>query len=169
MYRMLFPMAFVLPVWVLVSRGIVLDGIGWELLVYLIVCPILFIALLVISGIITWRPGIRAAGAVSWWDVGVVGALWLVLLAAGFVAHPAIVAAAIVLLLAAFWVVVWQLVREGRRRVKAVMDDIDATTRGARSSLRQPQPVDIGEVIVVTSRDVTPPDAVPPASGTSPQ
>ena len=61
MYRMLFPMAFVLPVWVLVSRGIVLDGIGWELLVYLIVCPILFIALLVISGIITWRPGIRAA------------------------------------------------------------------------------------------------------------
>lgn len=170
-YRLLFPMAFLLPLWVLIGRGIVLDGIGWEFLVYLIVCPLLFIGLLVIGALVVWRPGIRKDAAVSWWDVAVLGSLWLTLLVAGFVAHPAVVALAVVLLIAVFWVLVWQLVAESRRRVQAVMDDIDATTRGARASVQQPQPVDIGEVIVVTSRDVTPPvGASPqPPRGDAPQ
>jgi hypothetical protein len=54
---------------------------------------------------------------------------------------------------------VWELVTAGRKQFQAVMDDIDATTRGARASVpQQPQNLDIGEVIVVTSEDVTKPE-----------
>lgn len=156
-YRLLFPMAFALPVWVLIGRGILIDGIGWEFLVYLIACPLLFVALVIVSALVVWRPGIRREAAVSWIDVAAFGSLWLILLVTGLVAHPATVALAVLALIAVFWVSVWQLVVEGRRRVQAVMDDIDATTRGARASVYGPAPVDIGEVIVVTSQDVTPP------------
>ncbi|QEO10573.1 MFS transporter [Protaetiibacter larvae] len=154
-YRLLFPLAFVLPLWVLIGHGILVDGLGWGFVGALVVSPILFLALLVIGGLIVWRPGVRQAAAVSWGDAGVLAALWAVLAATGFVTHPGLVVAAVVLVLAAFWLALWQLVTEGRRRVRAVMDDIDATTRGARASVPQQRPVDIGEVIVVTSEDVT--------------
>ncbi|MCS0500438.1 MFS transporter [Protaetiibacter mangrovi] len=155
-YVLLFPLAFLLPLWVLIGRGILLDGIGWDFIGYLIVCPILFVMLLIIGGLVVWRPGVRQERAVSGWDAALLVVLWLVLIAAGFVAHPAIVAAAVVLVLAAFWFAVWELVTEGRRRLQAVMDDVDATVNGSRASVPQrPQPVDIGEVIVVTSHDVT--------------
>lgn len=166
LYRLLFPMAFALPVWVFVARGLVLDGLGWESIFYLIVAPVLFLGLLFISVLVTLRPGIRSARAVSWLDVAVLGSLWLTLIVSGFVAHPVIAVIATLLLIAAFWVSVWQLITEGRRRVQAVMDDIDATTRGARASVHPPQqPVDIGEVIVVTSQDVAPPRVTPPPRG----
>lgn len=154
-YRILFPLAFALPLWVLIGRGILLDGIGWEFLVYLFVCPVLFVSLIAIAALIVWRPGVRREKAVSTWDAAVLIALWAVLVASGFVAHPALVALAVVLVLGAFWFAVWELVTEGRRRFQEVMDDVDATTRGARSSTPQQRPVDIGEVIVVTSQDVT--------------
>ena len=161
-YRLLFPLAVLLPVWVLVGRGILLDGIGWSFLGYLIVCPILFVLLLLIGGLVVWRPGVRQERAVSAWDAAVLIVLWLVLVAAGFVAHPAIVAAAVVLVLGAFWFTLWELLTEGRRRFRAAMDDVEATLGGARASVPQQQaPVDIGEVIVVTSQDVTPPDRGP--------
>ncbi len=163
-YRLLFPLAVILPVWVLVGRGILIDGIGWGFLVYLVASPILFVALVVISALVVWRPGVRQERAVSAWDAAVFVALWLVLVAAGFVAHPAIVAAAVVLVLGAFWFTVWELLAESRRRLQAAMDDIDATLGGARASMpptARPRPVDIGEVIVVTSEDVTPPPPAP--------
>jgi hypothetical protein len=101
---------------------------------------------------------VRQERAVSGWDAAVLIALWFVLVAAGFVAHSTIVAAAVVLVLGAFWFALWELVTEGRRRVRAVMDDVDATLGGARASVPQrPQATDIGEVIVVTSEDVIPP------------
>lgn len=157
-YRLIFPMAFLLPVWVLIGRGILLDGIGWDFIGYLIVCPILFVMLLIVGGLLVWRPGVRQERAVSGWDAALLIALWLVLIAAGFVAHPAVAAAAVLLVLGAFWFALWELMTEGRRRFQQVMDDVDATVNGARASVPQhPQPVDIGEVIVVTSEDVTPP------------
>jgi len=155
-YRLLFPLAFVLPVWVLIGRGILLDGIGWDFLVYVFVCPILFVALLVIGGLMVWRPGAREERAVTGWDAALLIVLWLTLIATGFIAHPALVALAVVLVLGGFWLALWELLSEGRRRFQAVMDDIDATTKGARASVpQQPQTLDIGEVIVVTSEDVT--------------
>ena len=45
LYWVQFGMAVALPVWVLVSRGIVADGVGWQLVIYLMLCPILFLTL----------------------------------------------------------------------------------------------------------------------------
>ncbi len=163
--RLLFPMAVVLPVWLLIGRGILFDGGGWEFVGYLILCPILFVALLVIGGLIRFRPGMRAAGAVSWMDVAGLGALWLLLALAGFLTHPAVAALAVAALLVVFWLSVWQFVQAGRRRVQEVMDDIDATVNGARASVYGPAPVDVGEVIVVTSTDVAPPVTERPVRG----
>ena len=101
-YRLLFPMAFLLPLWVLIARGIVLDGIGWDFIGYLIVTPILFLALVVVGGLMVWRPGAREERAVTTWDTVVLGVLWAVLIATGFVAHAGLIAAAIVLVLVAF-------------------------------------------------------------------
>jgi hypothetical protein len=123
------------------------------------------VILLVIGGLVVWRPGVRAEHAVSVWDAVVLIALWLVLVAAGFVAHPAIVAAAVLLVLGAFWFALWELVTEGRRRFRAAMDDVEATLGGARASApQQPAALDLGEVIAVTSRDVTPPERGGPTS-----
>ncbi|TXK17030.1 MFS transporter [Homoserinibacter sp. GY 40078] len=154
-YRLLFPLAFVLPLWVLIGRGILLDGIGWDFLVYLFACPVLFVALVVVGALLVWRPGAREQKAVSGWGSAVMIALWVALVASGFVAHPALVAASVVLVLVAFWLAVWELIAEGRRRLQAVMDDVNATTRGARASVPPQRTVDLGEVIVVTSEDVT--------------
>src|SRR6478736_9391492 len=118
-YRLLFPLAFVLPIWVLIGRGILLDGIGWDFLVYVFACPVLFIALLVIGGLMVWRPGAREQKAVTGWDAAVLITLWLVLIATGFVAHPALVALAVLLVLVAFWLARWELIAAGRRRFQA--------------------------------------------------
>jgi hypothetical protein len=157
-YRLLFPAAVVLPVWLLIGRGIV-AGDAWAAAGFLIVSPVLFLALAAIAGLVIWRPGVRADGAVSVADAVALPVLWALLIASAVVTHPALAVAAVVAVLAMFWFAVWELVVEGRRRVRAVMDDVDATLNGARASVPQrPQPMDIGEVIVVTSQDVTPPD-----------
>lgn len=156
-YRLIFPLAFVLPAWVLIGRGILLDGIGWDFVVYLLVCPLLFVMLLVIGGFLVWRPGARDEKAVTGWDAVILIALWLTLIATGFVAYPALVALAVALVLGAFWLSLWELVSAGRKQFQVMMDDIDATTRGARASVPPQQVLDIGEVIVVTSEDVTKP------------
>ena len=89
----------------------------------------------------------------------ILGSVILWLIAVAIVTHPALAAVAVVALLAMFWFAVWELVTESRRRIRAVMDDVEATLNGARASVPQrPLPTDIGEVIVVTSEDVTPID-----------
>ena len=162
-YRLLFPAAAVLPVWLFIGRGIV-SGDPWTAAGFLVISPILFLLLVAISALVVWRPGVRTERAVSLADAVVLPVLWALLIAVALVTHPALAVATVVALLAVFWFAVWELVTEGRRRVRAVMDDVEATLGGARASVPQrPQPVDIGEVIVVTSHDVTPPhrDAAP--------
>ncbi len=162
-YRLLFPAAAVLPVWLFIGRGIV-SGDPWAAAGFLVISPILFLLLVAISALVVWRPGVRTERAVSLADAVVLPVLWALLIAVALVTHPALAVATVVALLAVFWFAVWELVTEGRRRVRAVMDDVEATLGGARASVPQrPQPVDIGEVIVVTSHDVTPPhrDAAP--------
>lgn len=157
-YRLLFPAAVVLPVVLFIGRGIVF-GDGWDAAGFLILAPVLFVSLAVIAALVHWRPGVRGERAVSVADAVALPALWALLIATSFVTHPALAAVTVVALLAVFWFAVWQLIAEGRRRIRAVMDDVDATLAGARASVPQrPQPTDIGEVIVVTSRDVSPPD-----------
>ncbi|HLU64219.1 MAG TPA: hypothetical protein VKY66_06810 [Protaetiibacter sp.] len=155
-YRLLFPAAVVLPVVLFIGRGIVVGG-GWEAAAFVIVSPVLFLALAVIAGIVFWRPGVRGERAVSVGDAVALPVLWALLVATSFLTHPALASVTVLALLAMFWFAVWEFITESRRRIRAVMDDVDATLSGARASVPQrPQPTHIGEVIVVTSRDVPP-------------
>lgn len=156
-YRLLLPAAIVLPIWFFIARGIVTAD-PWATAAFVIISPVLFLVLLLIAALVFWRPGVRSESAVSVADAVVFPVFWALLIAAAIVTHPGFTALGVVAVLAMFWFVVWELVSESRRRFRAVMDDVDATLSGARASVPQrPEPTDIGEVIVVTSRDVTPP------------
>ena len=152
-YRAMFPLAVVLPIWVLISHGIIADGIGWQFVVYLFVAPVLFVVLMVIGGIITATPGVRVAKAVSWPDAAVLIALWLALIASGLFAYPALAIATVLLVIGAFWLAVFEFVRETRRRLQQFADQMQAASQAQRP---QAAPIDMGEVIVVTSRPVDP-------------
>ncbi len=97
----------------------------------------------------------RVAKAVSWPDAAVLIALWLVLIASGLLAYPALGIAAVLLVLGAFWLAVWEFVRETRRRLQKFTDDLQAAQQQQATQQRPPAaPIDMGEVIVVTSRQV---------------
>ena len=68
-YWWLFPSAVVLPAWLLVGWAAFSQGSGWSFLGLLVLCPILFIAMLVVGGIVMARRSVREQRAVSWWDV----------------------------------------------------------------------------------------------------
>jgi hypothetical protein len=155
-YRLIFPMAVVLPVWVLIGRGIIADGIGWQFVAYLFISPVLFVALMAIGGIVVARPDVRATKAVSWWDVALLGTLWLVLIASGFFAVPALAVAAVLLVLGGFWLVVWEFFAETRRRFQQFSAEMQAAAAQVPGQRPQQQPLDVGEVIVVTSQRIEP-------------
>lgn len=164
-FRLLFPAAIVLPVWLFIGRGII-TGDAWTAAAFLVVSPVVFLALAAIAAFVRWRPGVRGERAVSIADAAALPVLWALLIAVAVVAHPALAAVTVVAVLAMFWFAVWEFVTESRRRLRAVIDDVEATLGGARASVPQrPQPTDIGEVIVVTSHDVISPDATPPGRG----
>jgi hypothetical protein len=152
-YRLLFPLAVVLPIWVLISHGILADGLGWQFVAYLFIAPVLFVALMVIGAILIATPGVRAAKAVSWPDAAVLIALWVSLIASGLWAYPALGVAAVLLVLGAFWLAVWEFIRETRRRLQQFSDEVQAAQASQRPKA---SPLDMGEVIVVTSRQVDP-------------
>ena len=58
--------AFLLPSWVLVGRGIIDDGVGWDFVLYLVLCPILCVVMLAVAGLTVARKKVRTARAVSW-------------------------------------------------------------------------------------------------------
>ena len=158
-YRAIFPLAVVLPVWVLIGRGIIADGIGWAFVAYLFISPVLFLALMVTGGLIAARPDVREQKAVSWADAAVLIALWLTLIAVGLYAYPALAVLALLLVLGLFWLAIWELLRETGRRFQRLADDLQAASQpNGQGRPRQQPPLDIGEVIVVTSHEVDPPE-----------
>jgi hypothetical protein len=122
-----FVAAVVLPTWVLVSRGLLDDGIGWELLVYVIICPILSISMLIVGGLIAARASARTARAVSWLDAGLLSVWWLSIIAYGFWAWTVLAVLVVLLTVAMFWSSVWQFVTETRARFRGLMAGLEQT------------------------------------------
>jgi hypothetical protein len=56
----------ILPLWLLIGRGIVIDGTGWEFVLLLFVCPILAVAMLIVVGLTVARKSERRTHEVSW-------------------------------------------------------------------------------------------------------
>lgn len=117
----------VLPVFLLIGRGLVLAESGWDFALLLLISPILGVVMLVVAGFTVARKSVRRDRALSWLDVGLHSAWYLSIIAAGVFAHPAIAAIVIILSVAAFWSALWQLFTETRRRVKSALASLDYT------------------------------------------
>lgn len=143
-----FTAALLLPSWVLVGRGIIRAGEGWDFVLYLVVCPVLGVAMLAVAGLTVARKGVRSTRSVSWLDAAVLAVWHTSIILYGFVASSALSAVIVVVALAAFWIAVWQLFTETRTRVKNALslDPIDAGSYDATSYDPASDP---GRVIIV--------------------
>lgn len=140
----------VLPVTLLIGRGLVLAGSGWDFALLLLVSPILGVLMLVVTGFTVGRKSVRSTRAVSWLDVGVHAAWYLSIIAASVFAHPAIAAVVIVISVVAFWSALWQLFTETRRRVKDAWAGLERTVTPASEYLRErPSPGSPGAGTVI--------------------
>ncbi|HEU4808544.1 MAG TPA: MFS transporter [Homoserinimonas sp.] len=117
----------VLPVLLLIGRGLVLADNGWDFALLLLVSPILGVFMLVVAGFTVARKSVRRNRALSWLDVAVHFAWYASIIAASVFAHPAIAAVVIVFSVGAFWSALWQLFTETRRRVKSALASLDYT------------------------------------------
>jgi len=124
--RWLVAAVVVLPVWLGVGWAI-FGGGGWGTLGLIITVPVAFLSLGIIALLVWARPTVRAERAVSWTDIGVVGAWHLSIIGIGFYGAGATIFSvlAILLAIAAFWSSIWQLVSDGARRVQASMAEFE--------------------------------------------
>jgi hypothetical protein len=162
--RWLVAAAVVLPIWLAVGWAI-FGGGGWGTLGLVITVPVAFIGLGIIALLVWARPTVRAERAVSWTDVGVIGAWHLSIIGIGFYGASAGMfgVLAILLAIAAFWAAIWQLVSDGARRVQATMTEFERlaaeqSNRGAPDAAggtppRRP-PFDDGDGDVIIVREV---------------
>jgi hypothetical protein len=140
--------ALVLPLWVLIGRGIVQADQGWDFVFYLVVCPVLSLVMLAVAGLTVARKSVRVARAVSWQDAAIV-ALWHIsIITYGFLAFTGLAAVVVVLSIVAFWSAAWLLFTETRSRVKEALSlgPIEAGTYAANS---YDPAVDAGRVIII--------------------
>lgn len=149
-YYAMFGAFVVLPVTLLIGRGLVLAGSGWDFALLLLISPILGLVMLVVTGFTVGRKSVRRERAVSWLDVGIHAAWYLSIVAASVFAHPAIAAVVIIISVAAFWFSLWQLVTETRRRVKDAWAGLERTVIPASEYQRmRPNPDSPGAGTVI--------------------
>lgn len=121
--------AIVLPLWLFVGWGIS-SGSGWSFVGLLVLAPLLFVFLTIVSVLVYMRAGVRRTNAVSWTDVLLIGVLHAAIVVFGLFtpASSAIAVLGVVLGLAAFWGAVWQLVEETRARARAALREFEQMT-----------------------------------------
>ncbi|WP_350349661.1 hypothetical protein ABIQ69_07075 [Agromyces sp. G08B096] len=151
--RWQFIAAVVLPAWLAIGWAVFGSG-GWSTLGLIIALPAAFLSLMVVAFLVNARPTVRQQKAVAWGDVGVLGAWHLAIIGAGFYGTTAVGFAvlAIALAVVAFWWAIWQLVRDGARRMQASMakfERLAAEQRTGQAEAPKQVPHDLGEVIVV--------------------
>ncbi len=140
----------VLPLWLLIGRGIQLAGPGWGLVALLVATPILSLALLVILGLTMARKSVRRSRMLSRTDVLTLSAWYLSLIFLGLVAQPITIIVAVIVGLAVFWIMVWQLLAETRDRISMTLgrfdsirvesEDLQVVDRALPASTGAPQP-----------------------------
>ena len=150
--------AVVLPIWPLVGWGI-FGGGGWAFLGLLISMPILFLAMMVVAGLIWARPTVRRERAVSWADVGIL-TLWHVSVIGFGLFGPASNAFAVlgvIVGLAAFWLVLWEFFSDARDRARETIAEFEQMA--ARPSSVSPSGIRDGEeLIVIREKPIEPQD-----------
>lgn len=127
-----------LPLWLLIGRGIVFSDSGWDFVGLLIVSPILALFMAIVMGLTYARKSVRQAQAMSWPDVALHAVWYASLILAGFAAHPGVAILAVVLSVGMFWLQLWQLIAEIGKRVNRAIEQFGT-----------PKPVDDGDYRVI--------------------
>jgi hypothetical protein len=150
LYRALFPAAVVLPVWLLVGWG-VFGTSAWSFLGLLVICPVLFIALGLVSGIVYARPSVRLEKAVSWRDVAFFAAWYATIIGFGFFGPlaPWFAVAGILVGLGAFWSSISALVADAARQMRSNFAEYQPGSGPAAARQNPLPPLDGGEYIVI--------------------
>lgn len=128
----------VLPLWILIGRGIVFSDSGWDFVGLLIVAPILALFMAIVMGLTYARKSVRQAKAMSWADVALHTGWYASLVLVGFVSHPAVAVLAVIVSVGAFWFQLWQLIVEIGKRVNRALEQFGST-----------KPVDHGDYRVI--------------------
>jgi small-conductance mechanosensitive channel len=146
LYYWQFIAVIVLPLWVLVGRGVFGSSVGWDFVLFLFLCPIMAFALLAIAGLTTARKSVRSQRAVSWIDAGVLIAWHAVIVGYGFMDAPVLATLIVVVAVAAFWIALWQLVTETRDRFTHLVEGFE---RDAQRSTHPGERLNNGNVIIL--------------------
>ncbi|WP_205030336.1 MFS transporter [Salinibacterium amurskyense] len=149
-YYWQFIAVIVLPLWVLIARGIYGSSVGWDFVLFLILCPILAFALLAIAGLTVARKSVRDSKQVSWIDAGVLAAWHAAIIIYGFVDAPFPAALIVIVAIAAFWIALWQLVTETRNRFTSLVEGFE---RDAQRPSRPGENLDNGRVIILEAEE----------------
>lgn len=115
-YRWLIPAAFLLPLWLFVG-WIISGASALSLLWVLLSAPIVLVGQLILTLLVRARGTARAERAVSWTDLGVIGAWHVLVVSLGFFGLSwwwPLFALTVAVGIAALWVVLAQLWREAR-------------------------------------------------------
>ena len=142
-----FVAAIVLPTWVLIGRGLLDNDIGWEFLVFLVAAPFLSIGMLAVAGLTFARRSVRSSRAVSWLDAGLLTAWYLAIIAYGLWASSALAIVILLLAIGAFWLAIWQLIRETRERWRGLVAGFE---EAAQAQNPNQQTTQAPRVIVIT-------------------
>lgn len=158
-YHWLMPAALILPLWLVIGWGVFQAG-GWAFLWLLFIAiPSVFLGQLVLTLLVRARGTVRAARAVSWWDLCGFTVWHGLIVAVGFYNPnwfwPAL-GLAVAAGLSMFWVSLYQLWREAR---PTSFVRVETTTAGI-SYVRPPDPQAPGDrrepsVIVVNEQSPT--------------
>jgi hypothetical protein len=152
----LIPAAFLLPLWLFIGWG-VFDAGGWAFLwVLFLAIPSVFLGQLILTLLVRSRASVRAARAVSWWDVLGFTVWHCLTISLGFF-NQAWWAPVFILTMfvgvGMIWLETWQLLREARSSARVVL----RTAEGVAYMPPQqtPPPRRPEDVIVITEK--TPP------------
>jgi len=149
LYFWQFAAVLALPLWVFIARGIFGSSLGWDLLLFVFLCPLLAISMLIVVGLTVARKAVRATRSVSWLDAAVLVVWHGAIIAFGFVDTSWVVVLVVIAAIAAFWIAIGQLVIETRDRVRGVVAGFEEAARVDRSSTMRGAPIDDGDVIIV--------------------
>ena len=118
LYYWQFTAAILLPVWVVIGRGLFGSPTGWDLALYIVLGIILGFSLLAVAALTVARKQVRDARALTGRDTLVLGIWHGAVILFGFVGAPWVAAIVVVVTIAAFWNAVWTLFTETRTRLR---------------------------------------------------
>lgn len=154
LYYWQFTAALLLPVWVVVGRGLYGSSNGWDILLYIVLAIILGVALLAVAGLTTARKSVRSTRALSTRDAIVLSAWHVAIIAFGFNDFALLAALIVLLTVIAFWQAVIALFTETRERVRSAFAlpefPVDA---GSYTSTRIPDHGDHRVIVIEPGRE----------------